>query len=161
MSRGSKTEESDSRPRVGGKERVHVRHEHDGHYTDRTDEHGDLAPGVDAVTTLHQEAGEPAADDGTEAGRGIDDDERIFNLAEIQTVVVVEKLGKIEKIEPPDRVGHTLGDAESVKTAVAKQDGIECPSLRDGGQINLGLGSTTAKPVVGKKKPDDKPDKPH
>ena len=137
---GGETEESDGGPGVGGEERVHVGHEHDGKDAEGADEESELAAGVDGVAVLHAEAGEPATGDGADAGDGVDGDEGVLDVIEVKTVVVVEELGEIEEIEPPDGVGHALGDAESPEAAVAEEDGVEGASLGDGGEVDLGLG---------------------
>ena len=83
MRGGGEAEESDGRPRVGGKERMHVGYEHDGHDADGADQESEFAAGVDAVAMLHAEAGEPSAGDGAETGGGVDDDEWVFDVAEV------------------------------------------------------------------------------
>ena len=87
---------------------MHVGNQHDRHDTDGADEESELATGVDGVPVLHAEAGEPSAGDGAEAGRGVDDDEGIFDVVQVQAVVVVEELGEIEEVKPPDGVGEAL-----------------------------------------------------
>lgn len=77
---GGEAEESDGGPGVGRKEGMHVRNKHDGQHTNGADEERKLAAGVDAVAVLHAEAGEPAPGDGADAGSGVDDDERIFDV---------------------------------------------------------------------------------
>ncbi len=75
----------------------------------RADEHGSLAAAVDGEATLRGEAGESAASDGADARYGVDDDEGILCVIEIEAVVLVEELGEmIEEIEPPDGVGEDL-----------------------------------------------------
>ncbi len=125
MGGGGETEESDGRPGVGGKECVHVGNQHDRHDADGADEESELATGVDAVSVLHAEAGEPSAGDRAEAGRGVDDDEGIFDVVQVQAVVVVEELGEIEEVKPPDGVGDAFSDEKSPEAAVAEKNGID------------------------------------
>ena len=117
---GGEAEESDGGPCVGGEEDVHVRDKHDRHDAQSAEQHGEFSSGVDAVTALHEEAGEPAASDGAEAGCSVDHDERVFDVAEIEAVVVVEELGEIEEIEPPDGIGESLAEAERIEAAMAE-----------------------------------------
>ena len=42
----------------------------------------------------------------------------LLGVVEVEAVVVVEELGEIEEIEPPDGVGEALGDEEGVEAAV-------------------------------------------
>ncbi len=67
---------------------------HDGQDAQGADEEREFAAGVDAVTAFHAETGEPSASDGAEAGGGVDDDERVFDVVEVEAVVVVEELGE-------------------------------------------------------------------
>ncbi len=140
MGGGGKAEESDGRPGVGGEEGVHVRHEHDRRDAESADEHGDLAAGVDAEAAIHEEAREPSAPNGADAGGGVDDDEGVLYLAEVEAVVVVEEFGQIEEVEPPDGVGKALGDEEGPESAVAGEDGVDGAALSDGSKLSLGGG---------------------
>src|SRR5271170_6990941 len=137
MGGGGEAEESDCGPGVVGEEGVHVGHEHDGHDADRADKESEFAAGVDAVSVLHAEAGEPPAGDGAEACGSVDDDERVFDVAEIKAVVIVEELGKIEEIEPPDGVREPLGYEEGPEAAVMQKDGVDRSALSDGGKVYL------------------------
>ncbi len=162
MSGGGETEEPDGGPRIIGEERVHVRDEHDGKHTDGADEEREFSAGVYGVTVLHAEAGEPATCDGTDAGAGVDDDEWVFDVAEIEAVVVVEELGEIEEIEPPDGVGDSFGDAEGPEAAMAQKDGVDwSAALGDGGEVCLSLSGAATKLVVRKDEPNDGPDESH
>ena len=80
MGCGGKTEESDGRPRIIRKQRVHVRYQHDRHYTESADKERKLSTGVDAVAVFHAEAGEPTSCDRANAGSGIDDNEGVFDV---------------------------------------------------------------------------------
>ena len=107
------------------------------------------------MAVLHAEAGEPAASDRAYGGGGVDDDERVLDVVQVEAVVVVEKLGEIEEIEPPDGVGETLGDEEGPEAAMAEEDGVERASLGDGSEVGLGLGGAAAELVVGEDEPED------
>ena len=161
MSGGGEAEESDGRPGVGRKECVHVGHQHDRRDAERADEESELATGVDAVSVLHTEAGEPSAGDRAETGGGIDDDEGILDVVQVQAVVVVEELWEIKEVKPPDGVGDAFCYEKSPEAAMAEENGVERAALGDGGKVDLGLGSAAAEPVVRKEKPDDEPNKPH
>jgi len=154
---GGETEERDGGPGVGGEERVHVGHEHDGKGAEGADEKSELAAGVDAVAVLHAEAGEPAASDGADARDAIDNDERVFDVVEVEAVVVVEELGQIEEVKPPDGVGEAFGEAEGPEAAMAEEDGVEGTSLGDGSEVELGLGGSAAELVVGEDEPENEP----
>ncbi len=161
MRGGGEAEERNRGPGVIGEEIVHVRHKHDGKDTESADEHGELASGVDAVSVLHAEAGEPAACDRSDAGDGVDDDERVLDVVEIEPVVIVEELREIEEVEPPDGIGESLSDTEGPEAAMAHQDGVDWLSLGDGREVGLGLGQSATQLVVGEEQPDDAPDEPH
>ena len=161
MGGGGEAEESDGGPGVGGEERVHVGHEHERKDAEGADEKSELAAGVDAVAVLHAEAGEPAAGDGADAGDGVDGDERVFDVVEIEAVVVVEEFGEIEEIEPPDGVGEAFGEAEGPEAAMAEKDGVNWAALSDGSEVDLGLSGSAAKLVVGEDEPEDEPDESH
>ncbi len=90
------------------------------------------------MAAVHAEAGEPAAGDGAYGGDGVDDDERVLGVVQVEAVVVVEELGEIEEIEPPDGVGEALGDEEGPEAAMAEQDGVERAALGDWGEARLG-----------------------
>ncbi len=94
MRGGGEAEESDGGPGVMRRDHLHVGNEHDGQHAQSADEQGELAPGVDAMPVLHAEAGEPSTRDGAYRSGGIDDDERIFGLIEVEAIVVVEKHGR-------------------------------------------------------------------
>ena len=92
--------------------------EHDGQDTKSTDEQSELSSGINTVAAIHAEAREPSASDRAYSSCGVDDDERILGLIEIEAIVVVEKHGEIEEIEPPDGVGKALADTEGPKATV-------------------------------------------
>src|SRR5580658_9004229 len=104
MGGSGEAEESDGRPRVVGKQGMHVGDKHDWRDAEGADKESELAAGVDAVTVLHAVAREPSAGDGAEACSGVDDNERVFHVVEVEAIVVVEELREIEEIKPPDGV---------------------------------------------------------
>src|SRR5487761_197786 len=161
MGGGGEGEEGDRGPGIGGGDGAHVRHKQDGKDAKGADEESELAAGVDAVAVVHAEAREPASGDGADAGDAVDDDERPFGVVEIKTVVLVEKLGEIEEIEPPDGIGETFGDGEGVEAAVTQEDGVERTSLSDRGEGGLGFGGSAAELVVGEDEPGNTPDESH
>ena len=46
----------------------------------------------------------------------VDDDQRILGMVEVEAVVVVEELGEIEEIEPPDGIGEAFGEKKATET---------------------------------------------
>ena len=133
MGGGSKAEQSDSGPGVVGEQSVHVGHKHDGHNADGADKQSEFAAGVDAVAMFHAEAGEPSAGDRADAGCGVDDDEWIFDVVEVEAVVVVEELREIEEVEPPDGVGDAFRDEKGPETMMAEKDRVDGATLGDRG----------------------------
>ena len=118
MRGGGETEESDGGPCVGREQGVHVGHEDDRGDAEGTDQHGDLAAGVYAVTVLHEEAGEPSAADGADARGCVDRDDERVGVAEVEAVVAVEELREVEEVEPPDAIGEAFADEEGPGAAM-------------------------------------------
>src|SRR5262249_39016561 len=84
------------------------------HYRDCEGEktHGGFARPVDSPTALDESARDPAAAHRTYVGDEIDryyiwDESRPFHA-----VILIEKLGQPEEIEPPDRVGQHFSECE-------------------------------------------------
>lgn len=154
-------EESDGWPGVAGEEVVHVRYEHDRRDAECADEHGDFASTVDAESTLHEEAREPSASDGAEAGSGVDDDERPLHVVEVEAIVVIEKFWKIEEIEPPDGIGEPFTEEEGPKAAVLYERRVDGLAFGDGGKLGLSEGGSAAVFVVREEQPDNEPDEAH
>ena len=48
-----------------------------------------------------------------------------------------------------------FADEEGPEAAVAQQDGVDGAALGDGGEVDLGLGGSAAKLVIGEEEPDD------
>ncbi len=113
------------------------------------------------MSVLHAEAGEPSAGDRAETGCGVDDDERIFDVVEVEAIVIVEEFGEIEEVEPPDGVGDAFSYEKSPEAAVAQKNGVERAALGDGGKVDLGLGGAAAEPVIGEEEPEDRPGESH
>ena len=53
-----------------------------------------------------------SAGDGADARDGVDADDLPVGMGEVEAVVLVEELGKIEEIKPPDGIGESLGYGE-------------------------------------------------
>ena len=108
--------------------------------TQKAREHGDLAAGVDGVAAVHEAAGERIRRRWSRRWRRCrGDDERVLACVEVEAVVVVEELGEIEEVEPPDAVGEAFADGEGVGAAVAQQDWSRMePPCGDGGEVALG-----------------------
>ena len=100
-------------------------------------------------------------------GDDVDGDDLPFGVVEVEAVVLVEELGEIEEIEPPDGVGEALGDGEGVEAAAA----AGCRVGQSAAAGGLGAKSAArlawvwvdaaAEPVVGEEQPDDEPDQAH
>ena len=55
----------------------------------------------------------------------VDDDERVFDVVQVQVVVVVQEFGEIEEVEPPDGVGQPFADEKGPEATVAQQDRVD------------------------------------
>ncbi|MCU1224573.1 MAG: hypothetical protein JWQ42_2666 [Edaphobacter sp.] len=167
MGSGSKREEGDGGPGAVGRDVSHRWDEHDGNHAEGADEESDFTSAVYAVAALHEEAGESAAGDRADAGDGVDSDDLPVGVSQIQAVVLVEKLGEIEEIEPPDGISEAFGDREGVEALVVGElakESEEAPvrGRRDNLlEIDLGLGGSAAKLVIREEKPDNEPDQTH
>ena len=161
MCGGRERDDSHGGPVVLSEDGVGIGNKHDGKHGEGADEHGKFSAGVDGMSVLHAEAGEPSASDRPYAGAGVDGDDGRGALLHGEPVGLVEELGEIEEVEPPDGVGEHLGDAEGVKAFMSHQNAVERAPLRHRNEICLGLGGGSAKLVVGEEHPDNKPTKPH
>ena len=163
----SEGEQGDGGPVVPVEPCVGDGHEDDGKDEQGAGEHGSLASVVDAGAALHEEAGEPAAGDGAEAGGEVDDDDGQTEVLEVETVVFVEVLRQPEEIEPPDGIGESLALGEGPEAAGADElaeEGEESLAFFDGDdgfEVLLGEGGAAAELVVGEDEPDDEPEEAH
>ncbi len=116
MRRGCQTNQADRCPQAAD-----LRGEDNRHHAQRADEHRHFAPAIDPPSAFDQCRRQPAATNAADIGNQLDSYQWKAHGRKIQPVVLAQKIGNPEEVEPPDRIGHELANRKSPSLPMAHQ----------------------------------------